>query len=106
MKLILGVLAILFPLSVLAAEPLTFEGEDPSGQLARLTLYDKPCENDAVKAGFAEAIHERLRMSVLVWQGKEYASCYVIAGGVVFSLDETGDRMQPIPLSAFDERGV
>ena len=90
-----------------------FKHEDRNGYPMALRLYQSPCLDDKVMGRLIRMVKpdmiEKFQTAVLTWQGKEYASCWIEIlqdkedprSGLIFSVDETGETLQPIPASEF-----
>ena len=103
--LVLALAALLtFAFAATAAE--VFRAED-GAQSVTLRLHDKPCENPKVVAHVQPSWLHVLKAATLTWtDGKDYASCWLDADGLVYSIDEGGDPLQPIPRAAFKEESI
>jgi len=85
--------------SVFASEVFTAKDGKES---VTLRLYDKPCTNPKVVALVQPSRLPLLKAATLTWtDGKDYASCWVDLNGTVYSIDEGGDPLQPIPRELF-----
>lgn len=84
-------------------------GTTYEGQQMKLRLLQAPC-------GAKVLVHLRtmvnpeflpkFKAAALTWNGKVYASCWVDVGGQVYSIDETGDILPPIPRAYFVDDSV
>lgn len=96
------------PAPALAAE--IFKSVGTNGQPMSLTLKDTPCSDVVVLKHLAGNVRpeflDKFKNARLYWAGKEWASCWLELDGVVYSLDEEGTPLQPIPRSAFRDDAV
>jgi len=105
-----ALLALVFILApvVLALEVFKSEGRD--GQPMSLTLLETRCGDAAILKHLLTRVNaatlEKFKDARLFYGGKEYASCWVEWDGVVFSIDDTGETLQPIPRSSFKDGAV
>ena len=65
-----------------------------------------PCVNKKVLEHILPSHQANFKAGVLVFEGKEYASCWVEHNGMVFSVDEKGDLLQPLPAGAFRDDSI
>ncbi len=87
-----------------------FATEDRTDQAMSLTLLETKCSNEVIRVLLAARIKPELvaafKDSRLLWQGKEYASCWLDHEGVVYSIDELGEPLQPIPREYFKDKSI
>ena len=87
-----------------------FKGRASDGSQVALTLYETPCKHKEVLKYINENVQPSLRdkflEAKLFWQGKEWSSCWIVMGGIVYSVDEEGAPLQPIPMEAFREQAI
>lgn len=112
MRSLLTVLLFCVSLSAMAETwVLSFDG---SSGPAKLTLKEEPCDNGDVLMHLAAVLKGDLiaqfKNSVLNWEGKDWASCWVEIDGAVFSVDSEGVRLNApyggIPKSEFQPEGI
>lgn len=88
-----------------------FRGIDDRGGQMVLKLYPEKCTNEAVLAHLVrgeiapEAIATFKKATLFYW-GREWASCWIEAGGRVYSVDEEGAMLRPLPRSVFKNDSV
>jgi hypothetical protein len=87
-----------------------FKAESAEGGAMSLRLFDEPCSDAAVIKALVGLVKpeflDKFRSARLHWQGKEYASCWLEYGGMVYAIDEEGAALQPLPKSAFKDDGI
>lgn len=113
MRVVWGSFALLVALFIVMpaifAAP-TFRSTGNNGQPMSLTLLETKCSNAKVLAHIINRIRpeliDQLKNATLYWEGKSWASCWVEVDGVVYSMDEEGAPLQPIPRSAFLDNSV
>lgn len=113
MRVVWGSFALLAALFVLvptvAAAP-TFKTEGANNKPMALTLLATPCKNKDVLRHIADKVRPDLQAKFmaarLLWDGKVWASCWIVMGGIVFSIDEEGSPLQPIPIELFKDDSV
>ena len=91
--------------SILFAHPtLTAQNGDS------LILYDTPCSDPDILAHIVAAgggrYLEQFKQATLIYRGVTLKSCWLEKDGLVYSIDETGDRLQPLPKSSFRESSI
>jgi hypothetical protein len=89
-----------------ALAPLAFEATGRTGYPIKLVLHEEPCTNPKVTVFLTKRLQELAKRSVLTWEEKDWASCWIEANGTVHSIDEAGDAFQPIPKYLFRELGT
>jgi hypothetical protein len=109
---ILGLLA-----GCATAEPvdrsLVFRGTHQDGSQVALRIFTaKPCTDDRVlmfldkKYGAPPDLLPHFKASILTWQGKDWASCWIEQQGYVVSVDEEGAPFQPVRMSKMKDEGI
>lgn len=83
----------------------TFRGQGDNGPIA-LVLLDDPCKDAKVLSHIKQEWHSKLRAARLTWGGREWASCWLEMGGLVYSIDEEGAPLQAIPRRAFRDNST
>lgn len=107
MKLLVAVLLCL----ALPAHAATGIMEWNDGSPKSLRVFEEPCMNDTViaqiiKKGGAQQLAE-FKRSLLRWDNKDYASCYIEFDEHVLSIDEAGDLLMPaIPVGKFRDTSI
>jgi len=120
-KCVLILIAVGVILGLLAgcatAEPaersLVFRGTHQDGSPVALRIFTaKPC-TDARILGFLEhkygappELIPHFKASILTWQGKDWASCWIEQQGYVVSVDEEGASFQPVRMSRMKDEGI
>lgn len=101
-------IAVFIAFPVLAAP--VYRGTGDNGKPTSLTLLDTPCSDAAVLKHIITRIRPDLAVQFknarLYWDGKEWASCWLEYQGIVYSIDEEGSALQPIPMDAFRDNAV
>ena len=96
---LLAVAFILVP-TAWAQSAVVFMSKDQQGRPMALWLFEKPCTAKVARHIRSE-YRDLFRSSKLTWGGKDYESCWIVQGGSVHSIDETGELMLPIPIHLF-----
>lgn len=112
-KLVLALLAFILAGAVAsrceAAE--IFRSTDDRGGQMTLRLYEDKCANESVNAHLvrlkvAPEYIAQFKRAMLFYWGREWASCWFEQDGRIYSVDEHGDPLQPIPRRLFQQEGV
>lgn len=86
-----------------------FRGQSNDGKVMSLRLLNEPCA-EKVKMHLAvrvpAAFMEKFKAARLTFGGRDWDSCWVEHDGYVFSIDEEGAPLQPIPRTAFREESI
>ena len=87
-----------------------FRARSSQGEIV-LRLLDAKCSNEKVMAHIKTKVRaeyqNEFRDGKLSWHdGKDYATCWIAMDGVVFSIDEEGSPLNPVPYRSFVEEGV
>lgn len=61
----------------------------------------EPCTDARILPHITESARPNFKAGILQHNGKFYASCWVEFNGMVFSVDEKGDLLQPLPAGQF-----
>jgi hypothetical protein len=89
---------------------LVFRAQGNTGQPIALRLYDRPCEDAEVLKHLLTRVTPdflaKFKAAKLTWEGKEWASCWILRGGMVYSIDSTGEKLQPLPMAVFRDEAV
>ncbi len=84
-----------------------FKSDDGS---VALKLLDTKCSDAKVLAFIAERVQPqylgKFKDAVLTYGGKQWKSCWIEHQGHIFSIDEEGSPMQPIPVAYFHENTI
>ena len=100
-------LAALFVLATSAYAVPMLKSSDGS---VALKLKDTPCSDEKVLFFLAQKVQPeflgKFKDSVLTYGGREWKSCWIEHQGHIFSIDEEGAPMQPIPLQYFRENSI
>lgn len=105
-KILFGLLLLL---AVSAAEAqefrALFKSRSPSGSELVLRRTQASCTNQQVRAALALAVSPELlrqfKRSILTWEGRDWESCWIERDGYVYSMDEAGELLQPVPEGLF-----
>lgn len=93
-----------WPAAVFAHPTLTASNGDS------LILYEAKCEDQAILAYIvangAGKYLDQFKQATLLFGGVTLKSCWLEHEGLVYSIDETGDKLQPIPRSAFKDSSI
>jgi len=108
MKLPLWVVILIYlstwPAAVFADPQLVAQNGDS------LTLHSSPCEDSAILAHIVATggghLLDRFKKATLVYRGQVFKSCWIEDSGWVYSIDETGDRLPPIPRLDFKDKTI
>ena len=96
-------------LPMAAAAP-TFKAQASNGRAMSLKLLETRCSDPAVLKHLLAQVRpdllDKFKDARLHYDGKDWASCWLALDGVVFSLDEEGAPLQPIPMDAFRDDSV
>lgn len=84
----------------------TFKANTQDGGQMVLQLLEEPCTNEKVLQHIQPEHQFRFKAAKLKWGGADWASCWAEAGGTVFSIDEAGSPLQPIPRRLFRDDNV
>jgi hypothetical protein len=74
-----------------------------------LKLLETPCKPKVmahIQRKIRPEFHADMRAAKLTYGGADWDSCWIAVDGHVYSIDEEGAPLQPIPLRAFNEEGV
>ena len=75
-----------------------------------LTLHSSPCEDSTILAHIVASggghLLDRFKTATLLWHGETLKSCWVESEGWVYSIDEKGDRLQPLLRADFKDRTI
>lgn len=87
-----------------------FRAQSASSGPVALKLLQDPCKNSAViayltKLGAGPNLR-KFKAAVLTYGGRDWASCWIEFDGYVYSVDEEGSPLEPIPRKQFKEEGV
>lgn len=98
----------LYAAKVIAAP--VYKGTGDNNQPVMLRLSQEPCTDAKMQAIVSERVRPemraRLKTAVLTWGGRTWASCWLVHDGIVYSIDEEGAPLQPIPMSRFVDDSV
>lgn len=87
-----------------------FRATGQTGAPVVLRLFETPCSDAAVLAHLAQratpAFIGTFKTALLTWEGMEWASCWVEFGGMVYSIDAEGSRLQPIDRRLFKDEAI
>ena len=87
-----------------------YRSMSPDGQPAMLRLLDKPCTNEKVRAILQKLLGlptvRKFKAAELTWGGARYASCWIEFNKVIYSIDEAGDPMEPLPRELFRDDAI
>ena len=108
MKLPLWIVVLIYlftwPAAVLADPVLAAQNGDS------LTLHSTPCENSAILAHIVATggghLLERFKSATLLYRGQTLRSCWIENEGWVYSIDENGDRLEPLLKADFKEKTI
>lgn len=117
-----GFIAWLFCLVVFAAilaanaqaqgteRSLVFRSIGDTGKIVVLRIYDGPCLDAAVLAHLARRADPdfitKFKTALLTWEGRNWASCWIEFGGMVYSMDAEGSQLQPIDKRLFKDEAI
>ena len=112
LKVVWGSFALLVVMLIAApawAVPV-FKATKPNGSEVALKLLDTRCSDPTVLKHLAAKVRpeflDKFKDARLKWDGKDWSSCWIEFDGVVYSIDEEGSQLQPIPREAFQEDTV
>ena len=75
-----------------------------------LKLKETPCSDEKVLFFLAQKVQPeflgKFKDATLTYGGREWKSCWIEHQGHIFSIDEEGAPMQPIPLQYFRENSI
>ena len=78
----------------------------PRGDVV-LVRHQAQCEDADILAALLKMGAGHLvgdfKKATLTWEGRDWRSCWIEADGYVYSIDETGELLQPIPASLFKD---
>ena len=85
---------------------LRFEALGSDNRPIVLRLFITPCSNKMVLLHLRTRIVDssyiaKFKSAVLTWRGKDWASCWIEVGGLIYSIDEEGAPLEPIPFGFF-----
>ena len=96
---------VIWATSALAAP--MFKSSDGS---VALKLLATPCSDEKVLFFIAQKVQPeflaKFKDAVLTYGGRQWKSCWIEYQGHIFSMDEEGAPMQPIPLQYFHENSI
>lgn len=100
----------LFIVAPMAMSAPTFKYTPRSGHEIVLRLLDSRCSNAAVLKHLLVRVPpdylDRFKDARLRYEGKDWASCWFELDGMVYSIDEEGAPLQPIPRDLFRDGTV
>jgi hypothetical protein len=92
---------------------LVFRATHDDGSPVALRIFTaKPCTDDRVlmfldkKYGAPPDLLPHFKASILTWQGKDWASCWIEQQGYVVSVDEEGAPFQPVRMSRMKDEAL
>ena len=103
------VLALIFSGYVMAQERV-FRSIAGNGRPMALRLLEPPCADATVLKYLTPKVAPdylvKFKAAVLTWEGRNWESCWIEFDKVIYSIDEEGVQLQPIPKRLFKDEAT
>ena len=108
MKLPLWAVVLIYlscwPAAVLADPQLVAQNGDS------ITLHSSPCEDSTILAHIVASggghLLDKFKTATLLFKGQVFKSCWIESDGWVYSIDEAGDKLQPLLRADFKDKTI